>query len=203
LSELDASVDQTSKLLTAAVETLQSSETELSQQLTSAREDTSNKFDILHGQMGSMESAVAEVQEQSQEAVANLGEKIQEQQASLSSRAEELTTECGSLIEIFEDLVTDIHLDVLTGGVEAMLEAATQKIESEAKEILHEMLGEVTNLLEELAEKITDSSGETAEIRDAIAPLIDQIDDMLAPLDSLIDAVKSVTGVFGSIASIF
>ena len=107
------------------------------------------------------------------------------------------------MVEKFEDVITDIHLDVLTGGVGSMVEAATQRIESEAKEIIRDMLAEVTRLLDELAEKITASNGETAAIREAIAPIIDQLDDLIAPLEGLLDAVKSVAGVFGAVASIF
>ena len=203
IGQLDSEINSVAGRVTEAVGKVQSSQLQLQQQLESGKQAATTKFDALHGEMSSLQSTLTEVEAESQTQVVSMGENFNQQQQELQTSLTETLQQVGSSVEKFEDSLTDMHLDVLAGGVENLSTAISQKLENAAKEQIRGALGEATRLLNDVAEKITGSESDTAAVRNAIRPIINEIDDLISPLESLIDAVKAVAGVFSSITSIF
>ncbi len=203
IDQLDNAATEAGERVVAMVGEVQNAEQQLEQRLNSSKEQASTGFETLDGSMGSFETALAEVKTASEQTVVALGEKVTAQQEELGDRILDLAKEVGSFVERFEDAVTDIHLNVLTRGVDGMVEAAVNALESEAKEMIRELLSKISDMLKELTDKLTNADGETKAIREAISPLIDELDNLIKPLESLVDAAKAVGSVFGTVASIF
>lgn len=201
--QLDTVVGNAAQRVTKTVEELQAAQQQVEQQFVTSKEQTSEKFEVTQSTCNALQHKLQAAETETQGQVTALVENMQEQHESLQARSSNLLGEVGSLIEDFEDLVTDLHLNVLTSGVDGMVETAVQKIENEAKTLIRETIGKVTEMSAELTDKITNAEGDTKLIREAIDPLIDDLDSLVSPLEGLLDAVRSVAGVFGSVASIF
>lgn len=144
-----------------------------------------------------------EVDSAVKQSIETLGSEIEANLETIRSVAEQGASEVETLVTSFEDRLTDLHLDVLTKGIDDIANLAQGDIEETLRSMLDEVKQAVADALQQILDLYAEADEENSLIREALEPLLDEIEEVFNPVEAMIEPIKQVADGFSAVANIF